>query len=191
MGQAGRFSPFDYRIKTHLVASFISRTTSVKQANLKSRNRLNYYCHLFALFWVMPVRAPQSPTQSQGPGHRFARTVSNGPRWPRHCAAKADSIFPVSRSSLNNRTGGMNPGRCRRWCGCHFPLPPVPHLCLNIRYAYKTTIFSRVGDGHLLPIKSHLSAITVEPASGLATKNKFGRCALFAFGDGAGGMVQR
>jgi hypothetical protein len=41
------------------------------------------------------------------------------------------------------------------------------------------------GDNHLLPIKSQLSAITVEPAPGLANKNEFGRCALFAFGDGA------
>jgi hypothetical protein len=36
-----------------------------------------------------------------------------------------------------------------------------------------------------LPIKSQLSAITVEPVSGLANKNEFGRCALFAFGDSA------
>jgi hypothetical protein len=41
------------------------------------------------------------------------------------------------------------------------------------------------GDVHGLPIKSRHSAITVEPASGLANKNEFGRCALFAFGDSA------
>jgi hypothetical protein len=66
MERAGRFSPFDYRIKTHLVANSLWRITSVKQANLKSRNRLNYYCQLFALFWVIPVRAPQSLNQVQG-----------------------------------------------------------------------------------------------------------------------------
>jgi hypothetical protein len=53
-------------MKTHLVANFIWRTMSVKQANLKSRNRLYYYCQLFALFWVMPVRTPRLLNQVQG-----------------------------------------------------------------------------------------------------------------------------
>jgi hypothetical protein len=55
MGRAGQFSPFDDGMKAHLVANSIWRTCSVLKDNWKPWHGLNYYCQLFALFWVVTV----------------------------------------------------------------------------------------------------------------------------------------
>jgi hypothetical protein len=67
---------------------------------------------------------------------------------------------------------------------------PPPRMSTHSFILYIHSLPSR-GDDHLLPIKSQLSAITVEPAPGLVNKIEFGRCALFAFGDSAGSAGQR
>jgi hypothetical protein len=72
-----------------------------------------------------------------------------------------------------------------------FPADSPPPFMSYHSFILFITLFHRSADDHLLPIKSQLSAITVELAPGLANKNEFGRCALFAFGDGAGSAGQR
>jgi len=179
MGRAGRFSPFNDGMKTHLVANFMWRTTSVKtsvkQANLKLRNRLSYYCQLFALFWVMPVRVPLSLTQIQG-----ARTPICAGRlqWspqPRHCDAKADShsrfrALPQPPGWRQEPRPGPMPEQ--------FPAARPPPLMSNHTIdLYIPCLLSHKWRPHI-PIKSQHSAITVEPASGMTNKNEFGRCTI-------------
>jgi hypothetical protein len=106
-------------MKTHLVANFMWRTTSVKQANLKLRNRLSYYCQLFALFWVMPVRAPQLLTQIQGARTPICAGRLQWPPRPRHCEAKADShsrfrALPATTRLAAGTPAGANAGAVSR-----------------------------------------------------------------------------